>query len=200
MRLIATGLGHRFGQQPYLFRGIDLDLGAGNTYAVTGASGSGKTTLLSILGGWVTPIEGEITRSSAGHAVWVFQNPHGVYQRQAVDHVALPFLARGISRSEAENEAMRLLASFGLEHRATAKFSALSGGEAQRLLLARALAAAPSLLLVDEPTAQLDSVTSAAVNDALHALAGHDSIVVIATHDTGTRDACTDHIDLAAYS
>lgn len=95
---------------------------------------------------------------------------------------------------------MRLLDDFGLARRADATFSALSGGEAQRLLLARGLAAAPALLLVDEPTAQLDSITSATVNEALHAAAGRDSIVVVATHDRETRDACTDHIDLAAHS
>lgn len=200
MRLTADGLGHRFGDQPFLFRGLDLSWDAGHTYAVTGPSGSGKTTLLSILAGWVRPVEGEVRRDADGRAVWVFQNPHGVHQRLALDHVTLPLLASGASRAEAEDEAMALLESFGLGHRAQTRFSALSGGEAQRLLLARALAASPALLLVDEPTAQLDAVTSVVVNDALQALAGRDSIVVIATHDPGTRDACTDHLDLGAYA
>lgn len=200
MRLTASGLGHRFGDQPFLFRGLDLDLEAGHTYAVTGPSGSGKTTLLSILAGGVTPTEGELRRDLDGATVWVFQNPHGVHQRRALDHVTLPLLAAGATRPEAEAEAKELLERFGLAHRADARFSALSGGEAQRLLLARAVAAHPALLLVDEPTAQLDAVTSAAVNEALQALAGNDAIVVIATHDPGTRDACTDHIDLGLSS
>ncbi len=196
MRLTASGLGHRFDHQPFLFRGLDLELASGRTYAVTGPSGSGKTTLLSILAGGVAPTEGDLRRELDGPTVWVFQNPHGVHQRRALDHVTLPLLAAGATRFAAEVEARGLLERFGLAHRADTRFSALSGGEAQRLLLARALAARPALLLVDEPTAQLDAVTSAAVNEALHALAGSDSIVVIATHDPGTRDACTDHIDL----
>ncbi|GAA1143583.1 MULTISPECIES: ATP-binding cassette domain-containing protein [Microbacterium] len=200
MRLTATGLGHRFGEQPFLFRGLDLDLRSGRTYAVTGPSGSGKTTLLSILAGWVAPAEGEVDRGEAGTVGWVFQNPHGVHQRSALDHVVLPFLARGATRSDAEARAAVLLDDFGLAHRAETSFSALSGGEAQRLLLARGLAAAPALLLVDEPTAQLDPATSATVNDALGAAAGRDSIVVVATHDVGTRDACTDHIDMARFA
>lgn len=200
MRLTATGLGHRFGEQPFLFRGLDLDLRSGRTYAVTGPSGSGKTTLLSILAGWVAPAEGEVDRGEAGTVGWVFQNPHGVHQRSALDHVVLPFLARGATRSDAEARAAVLLDDFGLAHRTETSFSALSGGEAQRLLLARGLAAAPALLLVDEPTAQLDPATSATVNDALGAAAGRDSIVVVATHDVGTRDACTDHIDMARFA
>lgn len=200
MRLTASGLGHRFGDQPFLFRGLDLTLMTGRTYAVTGPSGSGKTTLLSILAGWVTPVEGQVDRSGAGHVGWVFQNPHGVHRRTAIDHVSLPLVARGLTREQADQQAMRLLKDVHLEHRARARFSQLSGGEAQRLLLARGLAAAPDLLLVDEPTAQLDTATSGTVNEALGAAAGRDSVVVVATHDAATREACTDHIDLADYA
>ncbi|MFF3027202.1 ATP-binding cassette domain-containing protein [Microbacterium sp. NPDC057944] len=200
MRLTARGLGHRFDDQPFLFRNVDLDLEAGRTYAVTGPSGSGKTTLLSILAGWVRPTEGEVDRGDASTVGWVFQNPHGVFQRTALDHVSLPFIAAGSSRADADRHASALLEDFGLGHRAETRFSALSGGEAQRLLLARGIAAAPALLLVDEPTAQLDPLTSATVNAALGAAAGRRSIVVIATHDAGTRDACTDHIDMATFA
>lgn len=79
------------------------------------------------------------------------------------------------------------------------RFCDLSGGEAQRLMLARGIAAAPQLLLVDEPTAQLDRHTAREMNDHLHALSRSGVIVVIATHDPDTRDACTDVIDLRDY-
>lgn len=156
--------------------------------------------MLGILAGWIVPAEGEIDRSQCSRVGWVFQNPHGVVQRTALDHVALPFVTQGWSRDDADREAAALLKDFGLASRARLLFGSLSGGEAQRLLLARGLAARPDLLLVDEPTAQLDATTAATVNDALHAAAGRDSIVVIATHDERTRDACTDHIDLAVYT
>ncbi|SNU01179.1 putative ABC transport system ATP-binding protein [Ruaniaceae bacterium KH17] len=199
MPVTASGLGHQFPEQPFLFRGLDLDLAEGRTYAVIGPSGSGKSTLLGILAGWITPTEGTVERPAGGDVGWVFQNPHGVYQRTALDHVSLPFIARGIRRGDAEQHALVLLEDFGLAHRAHAVFSKLSGGEAQRLLLARAVAAEPALLLVDEPTAQLDAATSMSVNASLGAMAGRGTIVVVATHDPDTRDACTDHISLADY-
>lgn len=197
MRVTVTGLAHRFDDQPFLFKDLSFNLRPGRTYSVTGPSGSGKSTLLSILAGWVAPTLGQIERADPGRVTWVFQNPHGVYQRTALDHVSLPFLARGETRAEADRQARQLLLDFELSHRASAEFAKLSGGESQRLLLARGLAAAPALLLVDEPTAQLDPATSATVNDSLVQAAGRDTIVVVATHDQGTRDACTDHIDLA---
>jgi ABC-type lipoprotein export system ATPase subunit len=85
----------------------------------------------------------------------------------------------------------------GLDHVAESTFRELSGGEAQRLMLARGMATRPDLLLVDEPTAQLDASSSAGVNHALARLSQKATIVVVATHDPGTRDACTDVIDLA---
>ena len=92
-----------------------------------------------------------------------------------------------------------LLDRFGIGAAAGREFRALSGGEAQRLMLARAIASEPGLLLVDEPTAQLDPVTASDVNVALFELVQRDTIVVIATHDERTRAACTDHIDLQRF-
>ncbi|MFE4949096.1 ATP-binding cassette domain-containing protein [Leifsonia sp. NPDC056665] len=170
-----------------------------NVYALTGPSGSGKSTLLSILAGWTEPTGGTVRRDSVRSIAWVFQNPHGVAGRTAEDHVALPLLARGMLHADARREARQRLARVGLAAVASAPFHQLSGGEAQRLMLARGMAAAPDLLLVDEPTAQLDTTSSDAVNQALSTLADDGTIIVVATHDARTRDACTSAIDLAAH-
>lgn len=198
MSVSLEQVGHRF-DQGWLFREMSLSLSGGHVYALTGPSGSGKSTLLSFLAGWAEPLEGRVSRESYSVA-WVFQNPHGVPHRTARDHVALPYLARGDRPSVAEPKADALLARFGLSEVAQRPFSNLSGGEAQRLMLARAIAGEPGLLLIDEPTAQLDVGTSRSVNDAIAATASEGTIVVVATHDEATRDACSDIINLSGWS
>jgi len=200
MQVDLNGVGHRFGMHPWLFRHLTEHLLPGHIYALTGPSGSGKSTLLSLIAGWEKPAEGSITTTGIQRTNWVFQNPHGVAGRTARDHVAFPLLARGLSGKEADQAAEELLARFHLGDVAGQAFRHLSGGEAQRLMLARGIASDPDLLLVDEPTAQLDLHTSRKVNAALHELtAWQDVIVVIATHDEQTRAACTDAIDLRNY-
>ncbi len=194
--MTTRGLGHRFGDGPWLFRGLQLTFEPGRVYSLTGPSGSGKSTLLSLLAGWTTPAEGTIERSGGERIGWVFQNPHGAAHRTAADHVALPLLAAGARPEKADAEAAQILARFGIAHLATRPYRALSGGEAQRLMLARGIASYPGLFLVDEPTAQLDMRSAADVNAALAQLATDGVTVVVATHDERTRDACTDHIDL----
>lgn len=195
----VRGLAHAFPPAPPLFAGLDLDLVPGEVVAVVGPSGSGKSTLLSILAGWVTPTAGTVERVGVQHVGWVLQNPHGVARRTALDHVVLPLLARGLARRDAEARAAEILDRFALAVVAGRQFRALSGGEAQRLMLARAVATAADLLLVDEPTAQLDLTTAATVNAVLAGLAG-EAIVVVATHDPHTRDACTRVLDLADHA
>lgn len=199
MPLTFRGVGHAFAGRPTLFEGLDLDLDEGSVTAVTGPSGSGKSTLLHIAAGWQEPTWGRVDRPGLHRIQWVFQNPHGVARRSVVDHVALPLLARGFRRPAAEGEAQTLLAAFGLGSAADRMFRDLSGGEAQRLMLARGIAAAPDLLLVDEPTAQLDAATAMTVTNSLDVLAGRGVVVVVATHDIRTRDACTNHVDLGRY-
>ncbi|GAA4152083.1 ABC transporter ATP-binding protein [Leifsonia shinshuensis] len=198
MHVTLRELGHRFGSGSPLFEGVSATLEPGRVYALTGPSGSGKSTLLGMLAGWITPTAGEVVREDVERVGWVFQNPHGVARRSALDHVVLPLIARGSTRSDAETSARALLARFGLGPAADRPFRALSGGEAQRLMLARGIATAPDLLLVDEPTAQLDQRTSAVVSDTLSRIATDGVIIVVATHDARTRDACTDLIDLGA--
>lgn len=194
MRL--TAVGHRFGEGPWLFRDLTTQLDPGHVYALTGPSGSGKSTLLGILASWIAPAEGSVIHDGDHHTTWVAQHPHGAARRAVIDHVELPLLAQGLSVSDARARATELLDRFRLATHADHPFSALSGGEAQRLMLARGIAAQPALLLVDEPTAQLDRRTAATVDAVIGELANEGTVVVVATHDAQTRDACTDRLDL----
>ncbi|REJ06378.1 ATP-binding cassette domain-containing protein [Microbacterium bovistercoris] len=200
MRVEVQGLGHRYGDNPWLFRELSAAFLPERTYALTGPSGSGKSTLLSIIAGWEAPDEGAVNLEGIKKVNWVFQSPHGMPQRSALDHVAHPYLVSGMTVRDAEVAAMSLLVSFQLAHTAERAFSSLSGGEAQRLMLARGVAADPQLLLVDEPTAQLDHATARQINDIIGQLAAGGRIVLIATHDASTRDACTDHLDLTQFA
>lgn len=195
----ARGLSHTFPPAPPLFADLDLELVPGEVVGLVGPSGSGKSTLLSIIAGWVEPTAGTVERHGVDHVGWVLQNPYGVARRTALDHVVLPLLARGRSRPEAEEEASAILDRFALGAVAARQFRALSGGEAQRLMLARVVATASDLLLVDEPTAQLDLSTATTVNAVLAGIAQADAIVVVATHDPHTREACTRVVDLADH-
>lgn len=198
--LRAVGLGHRFPGAPLLFEGLDFEARPGDVVGLCGPSGSGKSTLLSIFAGWDTPSLGQVERAHIARTSWVFQNPHGVAHRTAIDHVVFPVLVTGSTRVEAADVARRILESFKLIAVADRPFRELSGGEAQRLMLARAVATRPSLLLVDEPTAQLDLRTSQTVNDTLGAVAQGGAIVLVATHDPGTRAACSRVIQLEDYA
>lgn len=195
MHVNLSDVGHHF-DGAWLFRGLHAHLQRGRSYAVTGPSGSGKSTLLHLLAGWMAPSEGSIERSGVSRMRWVFQHPNGTPRRTALDHVVLAALAAGHARAEAEDVAASLLASVALDDVAEREVRTLSGGQAQRLMLARALANGPDLLLIDEPTAQLDRTAAALVDTAMQALAERDAIVVVATHDQRTAQACTDVIDL----
>jgi len=192
-------VGHRYKGGPWLFRSIQYAFEPGKIYALTGPSGSGKSTLLSILAGLEKPSEGSLAIERIERRSWVFQNPFGAPRRSAIDHVSLPLLARGLSVRDAHAQADDLLRDLGLGSVRARAFRELSGGEAQRLMLARGIAADPDLLLVDEPTAQLDRRSAATVDAVLGALAVPHRIVIIATHDPNTRDACTDQFDLGEH-
>lgn len=192
-------VGHAFNERTRLFHGISLTLLPERVYALVGPSGSGKSTLLSIIAGWQQPSTGNVVRHGIRKISWVFQNPIGVARRTALDHVALPYLGQGYAAADAERLAREQLERFGLGDAADKRFGELSGGEAQRLMLARGVASNADLLLVDEPTAQLDMRTADAVDQYLGALSLSGMIVVVATHDHRTRDAATDVIDLERY-
>lgn len=196
--LTLDDVAHRWEGADFLFSGVNAVMHRQETWALTGPSGSGKSTLLSIVAGWESPSHGEIRRNGLSRVHWVFQNPHGQPRRTTLDHVAYPLLARGHTRRAAEVVGLEILETFRLSNRADALFGELSGGESQRMMLARAVAAAPDLLLVDEPTAQLDRASASAVNDVLGELAASGALVVVATHDQDTIAACQFRLDLAS--
>ena len=198
--VVAHDLAHRFPGTDLLFEHLNFTVEPGQTVAVCGPSGCGKSTLLSILAGWEKPYRGNVERVGIGRIGWVFQNPYGVADRSALDHVVFPLLAKGMRRRDAEPEALAAMDLFDLGYAADRRFADLSGGEAQRLMLARAVCSRPDMLLVDEPTAQLDTRTARSVSHVLGNLAGQGMIVLVATHDPDTRDACGHVIDLADYA
>lgn len=196
VRLELRGVAHAFAPDAPIFEGITEAMAPGQVWAVTGPSGAGKSTLLSLLAGWETPTTGSIERVGIERIGWVFQNPHGQAHRTALDHVVYPIIARGTPRVEAARRAGGILDELGLRAQADRTFAQLSGGEAQRLMLCRAMATRPDLLLVDEPTAQLDRTNAATVNAVLRSLAGIGAIVVVATHDQDTVAACSHRLML----
>jgi sulfonate transport system ATP-binding protein len=174
--LEIQGLSRRFGTRQVL-DGLDLRIGAGEFVALLGRSGSGKSTLLRALAG-LDPMTANHARLPVRRAV-VFQEPRLLPWKTAVENVAL-----GLRRRDALQVAAGALAEVGLSGHETAWPTTLSGGEAQRTALARALVRQPELLLLDEPFAALDALTRI----RMHALVAdlwrqHRPAVLLVTHD-----------------
>jgi putative ABC transport system ATP-binding protein len=180
-------------------QGLSLRVADGEVVTVLGPSGSGKSTLLHCLAGIFSPDEGEIVfdgqrldqlsearrtelrRTAFG---FVFQFGQLVPELTAADNVALPLLLNRVRRAAAYQQAMSWLARLGLEGKDGRRTGELSGGEAQRVAVARALAIKPKVLFADEPTGSLDSLTGEKVMDMLTDLAREEgTTVVLVTHD-----------------
>ncbi|MDQ6906212.1 MAG: ABC transporter ATP-binding protein [Chloroflexota bacterium] len=164
----------------------------GDRIAVVGPSGSGKSTLLHLLGGLDQPTRGEIAWPALGaretlrprHIAFVFQTPSLLPSLTAVENVALPLLLGHMPPDDARRAAMDALARLELAGIADKLPEELSGGQMQRVGVARALAYHPRLILADEPTGQLDGATAHHLLETLlGALASTDTALVIATHD-----------------
>lgn len=196
--LSLIGVGHHYPRSPWLFRGLEWSFQAGTSTAVVGPSGSGKTTLLGILGGLFPPAEGAVWSTGIEQVSWIFQTPSLLPRRRVLDNVALPCIARGLSRRDAESKASQLLAEVGLSGHVGDPTATLSGGEGQRACLARALAGEPDILLADEPTASLDPVSAEPVFEAVRSAARGDLIVVVATHDTRLAAQCDQVLELGS--
>jgi len=182
-----------------VLRGVSLDLQRGEFVALRGASGAGKSTLLHLLGGLDTPNQGEIWfdgENLAGFsdlalARWrnlkvgfIFQAYHLLPELDALENVCLPARMARVSAPEAEARGRALLERVGLGDRMDHKPMELSGGEQQRVVIARALVNAPELVLADEPTGNLDSRNGEEIIELLTALrVEKQTTLLVATHD-----------------
>jgi lipoprotein-releasing system ATP-binding protein len=179
------------GQRIEVLRGVTFSARAGESIAITGASGSGKSTLLHLLGGLETADHGTIDRPELQHIGFVFQFHYLLVDLSAVENVALPLLIARCKRGQAFDRSLSLLEEVGLESRADHPISHLSGGEQQRVAVARALVTKPKLLLADEPTGNLDAAISEEIGQALVRYAHkHLAITVIATHNSSLAQMC----------
>ena len=183
----------------HVLRGVDLAIAPGEIVALLGPSGSGKSTMLQAVGlleggfGGSIAIAGQDASAMDGdartalrrdHLGFVYQFHHLLPDFSALENVVLPQLVAGKGRAAAEARASELLTALGLGHRLEHLPSQLSGGEQQRVAVARALANAPALVLADEPTGNLDEATSDKVLDELLKLVrGSGASALIATHN-----------------
>jgi lipoprotein-releasing system ATP-binding protein len=179
--------------------GVDLEVAAGESVAIIGQSGSGKSTLLHLLGGLDRPTSGEVR--IGGHMVhtlkddalsllrnrsigFVFQFHHLLREFNVLENVMIPQLMAGAAKRDARERARALLCDVGLESRLGHKPTQLSGGEQQRVAVARALANQPLALLADEPSGNLDPSSSGRLHDLLFAVsANHGTALVLVTHN-----------------
>ncbi|MBI1823645.1 MAG: ABC transporter ATP-binding protein [Nitrospirae bacterium] len=182
-----------------VLRGINLNVAKGEFLSIIGASGVGKSTFLHLLGALDSPTRGEILfegtkLSQLGESSlaefrnkqvgFVFQFHHLLPEFTALENAAMPGLIRGISKKESLQMAKKILEEVGLGHRTDHKPGELSGGEQQRVAVARALLLSPSLVLADEPTGNLDSRTSMEIFKLLRKLNQDKKITfILVTHN-----------------
>jgi putative ABC transport system ATP-binding protein len=199
--VLAQGLGKSYrgeGVMTHALRDVELRVEAGEFIAITGASGSGKSTMLALLGlmephdhGTLRLFGEDVAQLDArGHTDvrcrnigFVFQFFHLLGDLSVRDNVALPMHYAGVSATQVRTRVNTLLERLGLAHRACHYPAQLSGGQQQRVAIARALANDPPLLLVDEPTGNLDSVAGAEVMALLREVHAAGKTVCLVTHD-----------------
>jgi tungstate transport system ATP-binding protein len=183
-----------------LIDGIDIEIGAAGALVLMGPNGAGKSLLLRVLMGLVAP--------DAGHVLWgnappdrvrlartgfVFQRPV-LLRRSALANVVYALTAASVPRWEREARALLALRHAGLEHLAHAPARVLSGGEQQRLTIARALASGPEVLMLDEPTSNLDPASTAAIETLIRDARNEGTRIVLVTHDVGQARRLADDI------
>lgn len=192
------GITKNFGSLQVL-KGIDLDIAKGEFVSIIGASGAGKTTLLQIIGSLekadsgILTVDGislhqlsdkELAAFRGKHIGFVFQFHQLLPEFTALENVCIPALIAGEKASKAETKAKALLEAMGLSDRANHKPNELSGGEKQRVAVARALINQPSLILADEPSGSLDSANKQELHNLLRKLCNEYGLtVLVVTHD-----------------
>lgn len=170
--------------------GATFSIADGEMVALVGPSGSGKSTLLQLLGRLLTPGAGKVLGlPDVAEIRWIFQTPTALGRRSALDNVRIGLLGT-LAEPSLTSSAMAALAQVGLAAHASQTASTLSGGQLQRVQVARALLGAPRLVLADEPTAQLDRHATDSVVAALRIVRAVNSCVVVATHDPVVAAAC----------
>ncbi len=209
--LQATGITKDYfekktGEPLHVLRGVDLNISQNALISIVGASGSGKSTLLHIVGGLDRPTSGEVKfrgtklNDLSGEELanfrnrnlgFVFQFHHLLPEFTALENVYMPGLIAGRPVKELEQEATQLLDRFGLKERTDHRPSELSGGEQQRVAVARALINRPDILLADEPTGNLDESNTASLLELLFELKKEFGLtIVIVTHDKQIAGSC----------
>lgn len=198
--IVFSGVGYD-ADRP-LLSDIDLVFEAGRMTAVCGSSGSGKTTLLSVAGGLLEPTRG--TATYAGEPTWrgtgdpgpeiafVLQIYGLVPVLSARENVSVALRARGVRPADADARAQDALAELHIGDLGDRQVEELSGGQLQRVAVARALVVDTPVLLADEPTSELDSATAGVVMRLLRSKADRGAVVVVATHDPDVADLCDD--------
>ena len=196
--ITATNIHKRFGSLEVL-RGVSLHIEKGEIVAIVGKSGAGKTTLLQILGSLDRPDEGQVRIGDTTlgglsekklaafrnrHIGFVFQQSQLLPEFTALENVMMPALIAGESHAQAAERAHSLLTRFGLSERADHKPNQLSGGEQQRVAVARALMMSPDIIYADEPTGSLDEANKTEMHQLLRNLRDQfGQTLVIVTHD-----------------
>lgn len=194
----------------YALRGVTLEVARGERVALLGKSGSGKSTLLNLLGGLDRPTSGalrvgghdvdrlsrrELSRFRSATVGMIFQSFHLIPSRTALQNVELPSIFAGRPARERRALAKQALESVGLGARLHHRPTALSGGENQRVAVARALVNRPQVVLADEPTGNLDSATAQEVMSLiLDHIQEHRATLILVTHDEELARTCTDRV------
>lgn len=200
--LSCRNLGKSYEEGPesvQVLAGLNLELQPGERVAIVGSSGSGKSTLLNLLGGLDTPTEGSVwlageELSALGERArgllrnralgFVYQFHHLLAEFTALENACMPLLIGKTPISEARERAEALLKRVGLGHRLNHKPAELSGGERQRVAIARALVNRPGLVMLDEPTGNLDHHTAQGIQELMQELSSHSQTAfLVVTHD-----------------